>query len=271
MLFFLRSLHRRALSHKQVPRLKHAATGQGGIVQRTAWVLESLLCCIQTNSTFSSPCAHASSLTGSSLSAVFFIELAQLAALTWHFDAWRWLQKHRVLMKIDRPWLHNRTPSPWACLAVGLTGKTYIFHRSSLWQPTVWTYIRAGPRTGSRTSASEQAGKLSSIQKDVQWRTPRKRICTLMTVNDLLWAFYFWNCALRSDSLRCSEIVHIAQAIECEIDLRSECQHGEMHHQQISIQCVPSVLHPWRGEVAAFPCISFPCVSNIEFCNMLHT
>lgn len=62
MLFFLRSLHRRALSHKQVPRLKHAVTGQGGIVQRTAWVLESLL----------SPCAHASSLTGSSLSAVFF-------------------------------------------------------------------------------------------------------------------------------------------------------------------------------------------------------
>ena len=190
MLFFLRSLHRRALSHKQVPRLKHAAAGQGGIVQRTAWVLESLLCCIQTNSTFSSPSAHASSLTGSSLSAVFFIELAQIAALTWHFDAWRWLQKHRVLMKIDRPWLHNHTPSPLACLAVGLTGKTHIFHRSSLWQPTVWTYIRAGPRTGSRTSASEQTGKLSSIQKDVQWRTPGKRICTLMTVNDL-WAFTF--------------------------------------------------------------------------------
>lgn len=107
MLFFLRSLHRRALGQKQVPRLKHAATGPGGIIQRTAWVLESVLCCIQqlrdTNSTFTSPRAHASSLTGSSLSAVFFIELAQLTALTWHFDAWRWLQKQRVLMKIDRP------------------------------------------------------------------------------------------------------------------------------------------------------------------------
>lgn len=117
----------------------------------------------------------------------FSIELAQLAALTWHFDAWRWLQKHRVLMKIDRPWLHNHTPSPWACLAVGLTGKTHIFHRSSLWQPTVWTYVRAGPRTGSRTSASEQTGKLSSIKKDVQRRTPRERI-VLRWQYDLLWA-----------------------------------------------------------------------------------